>query len=141
MSSLPTILWVTAGLAISALSSQLLMQAIIRYRIAPPYFEVALFGVIPIWRCRIGDLEVELTTLLRHLANPDGYYKYLGMVNKLSWCYVLIHRPSGFFRHVIISPWKPDDFIKALLANGAVLRHNGVAGGSAGKGPPPSSSS
>lgn len=98
------------------------MQAIVRYRITPPYFEIALFGVIPIWRCRIRDMEVEMTTLLRQLANPGGYYKYLGMVNKLSWRYVLIHRPSGFFRHVVISPWKPDDFIKSLSANGAVIR-------------------
>lgn len=83
MSHLLTILWVTAGIAISALGSQLLMQAIIRYRIMPPYFKIALFGVIPIWRCQIRDMDVEMTTFLRQLANPGGY-KYLGMVNKLS---------------------------------------------------------
>ena len=128
MSSLLTILWVTAGLAVSAVASQLLMQAVIRYRITPPHFEVALFGVVPIWRCRVGAMEVEMTTLVRQLANPDGYWKYLGMVNKLSWHYVLIHRPSGFFRHVVISPRKPDDFIKLLLANGAVMRYRADAG-------------
>lgn len=123
MSSLLTILWVIAGLAVSTVAPQLLMQALIRYQITPTYLEITLFGVVPIWRCRVGVMEVEMTTLIRQLANPDGYWKYLGMVNKLSWHYVLIHRPSGFFRHVVISLRKPDDFIKLLLANGAVMRH------------------
>ena len=114
-----TIIEVLASFAIAAVGSHFLGQIIIAYQVTATHLEIVLLGLVPIFRIPLHGAGVRRVTHRKYLTSPDGY-KYLWVMNRLfARGYALIHRSSGMFRHIVVSPSHPDDFIEKLVAAGA----------------------
>ncbi len=115
-------LQIVVALAICAVGANFLTPAVIWYDITEPCLCINLFGILPLMRIglrgatvrRVGHLEYFGT-----LAMPRGF-RQLWVVNRVfTRGYVMISRDKGFFRHIVISPSRPEEFMKRLIAAGA----------------------
>ena len=114
-----TTLEVLVSFGIAAVGTHFLMQAVITYQVTSTHLEIVLLGLVPIFRIPLREAGVRRVTHREYLTGPDGY-KYLWFMNRLfARGYVLIHRRSGVFRYIVLSPSHPDDFIEKLVAGGA----------------------
>jgi hypothetical protein len=114
-----TILEVLASFAIAAVGAHFLGQVVITYQVTSTHLEIVLLGLVPLFCIPLRDADVKRLTHRDYLTSPDGY-KYLWIMNRLfAQGYVLIHRRSGIFRYIVLSPSHPDDFIEKLVAGGA----------------------
>lgn len=114
-----TILEVLASFAIAAVGAHFLGQVVITYQVTSTHLEIVLLGLVPIFCIPLREAGVRRVTHREYLTGPDGY-KYLWFMNRLfARGYVLIHRRSGVFRYIVLSPSHPDDFIDKLVAGGA----------------------
>ncbi len=114
-----TIVEVVGSFAIAAVGTHYLGQVVITYQVTSTHLEIVLLGIVPMFCIPLRDAEVRRVTHRDYLTSPDGY-KYLWIMNRLLVRgYVLIHRRTGIFRYIVISPSHPEDMIEKLVAGGA----------------------
>jgi len=110
---------VLSGLALCAALANILLQVVIVVRVVPPRVKVLLFGVLPLWVIPLRGAAVRKITFHDYLRSHEGH-RYIWIRNRIfARRFVLIHRGSGIFRYVVLSPADPDAFMERLVAAGA----------------------
>src|SRR5262249_31684629 len=81
-----------------------------KYRITDSAIEFVWFGVRA-WRCSFEDIrDIEILSFIQMLVLPS-----LHLMNRpFARHYLLVRRRRGLFRWVLITPDKPNEFLKAL---------------------------
>ena len=123
-SVLPIFLCAVVFVGLVIFFAQFVGRWIVRYKITDSSIEVRLFGLIPQSKTQLNEiLEVRKVAFgeLLPWKNPKslGWFR-LG--NRLWADGLLIQRSRGIFRTFVISPDKPDEFLKELNLKLAAAR-------------------
>ena len=81
-----------------------------KYRITDDSIEFVMFGHLRVWRCSFENIsDIRLVSFARLLVTPA-----LHLMNRPFAQYVLVRTRRGVFRSVVITPDRPQEFLRIV---------------------------
>ena len=104
---------ILAGLALVIVvlgASQIAGPRCGKYRITDDSIEFVMFGHLRVWRSGFEDIsDVRVVSLAKLFVTPGLY-----LMNRPFGRYVLVRRRRGVFRSVVITPDRPQEFLRIV---------------------------